>query len=1052
MVQDSSGRVLNKWSMANHEDEQLILQQFLRFGETKTIAQELIARDTWDQASRSTTSSAPTSGATPAGHAGGAPGLATRTESDIKKFIERSNSIGMQSFIKGYDAAQQLLSRTFMYPHLASAGFARLLTPTLFHGLAPAAAAAAAAAAGSASRDAGQVVLQAAPTLVNPLVRSPLRSLQTMEPFDYRKDSSNACNPKIGCGLPTPSGSSINNQAATAAALAAAAKWDNRTLLNLAIGSGGLTLSNHLPISIKNEALDKSIKTLTTNDLKHPRDAASATDCAINYSIKDRQRVSTSSLNQNHTTSQITSSPMCVQPNALPNISQSIVSAALASSQTGINSSIYVNQKLKHLRKFSNPMKRPWQPTPGYGGTLISPSGKKRVLCTACHKTFCDKGALKIHYSAVHLKEMHRCTVDGCTMMFSSRRSRNRHSANPNPKLHMPQTVRRKLPDNMASAGSIMNVDDGMADMRMYSSHPDDDDGSALSPHVVLDDMSNSSAGTLSSERDSVKGATTPANLVAAEELSMSGSGKENPAFQVGSDARYFLNIALPEVVNLSGHRSSSEDLTKREQQGVDEMNGGSSSEMLQEMSTARSSKRKSTMPTRCSLQTDDVISDENSVANEEQGDEKEAEPEAKRVCYKLDKTNEEEMVTSSHKDDVTLEEDNNNSKKRQQAENETALALTCYTEKKRDGETRAPCGDPEMNSRTSTPKSKLGGSVASKPLTLQIVSGCDLPSPITDDNRSKDLPQLKVVIPCCPTSSEQLNNGGALSDRSLDNNWINDSGVADMKCLEECDLDRKCDTCNKTFLTHFSGTKSSTHVCVVEGCHATFPSKRSRDRHSANLNLHRRLLTASSNEGGVSTRNDAAPADVRDVTDAEFLSEKQASNLQTTADDEYEVLNLTKSAIEQQQQQLQQQQRGMTSPDCRVKDEEKELKSQQQQQFNEAENDSEDESGSVNEIENEIGASISCHLCNRHPFKDNLALKEHMEKVHPKEMYHCTIDGCDKIFSTRKSRNRHSQNDNLHKHLSSSPSSPSSAAVTSSAAAVAAIIPPSSVVRQLAL
>lgn len=37
-------------------------------------------------------------------------------------------------------------------------------------------------------------------------------------------------------------------------------------------------------------------------------------------------------------------------------------------------------------------------------------------------------------------------------MMFSSRRSRNRHSANPNPKLHLPQTVRRKLIDGAASA------------------------------------------------------------------------------------------------------------------------------------------------------------------------------------------------------------------------------------------------------------------------------------------------------------------------------------------------------------------------------------------------------------------------------------------------------------------------------------------------------------------------------------------------------------------------------------------------------------------------
>ena len=32
----------------------------------------------------------------------------------------------------------------------------------------------------------------------------------------------------------------------------------------------------------------------------------------------------------------------------------------------------------------------------------------------------------------------------GCNMMFSSRRSRNRHSANPNPKLHTPH-LRRKI-------------------------------------------------------------------------------------------------------------------------------------------------------------------------------------------------------------------------------------------------------------------------------------------------------------------------------------------------------------------------------------------------------------------------------------------------------------------------------------------------------------------------------------------------------------------------------------------------------------------------------
>jgi hypothetical protein len=78
------------------------------------------------------------------------------------------------------------------------------------------------------------------------------------------------------------------------------------------------------------------------------------------------------------------------------------------------------------------------------GISFVSPTtGKKRVQCNVCMKTFCDKGALKIHFSAVHLREMHKCTMLGCNMMFSSRRSRNRHSANPNPKLHTPQVKRR---------------------------------------------------------------------------------------------------------------------------------------------------------------------------------------------------------------------------------------------------------------------------------------------------------------------------------------------------------------------------------------------------------------------------------------------------------------------------------------------------------------------------------------------------------------------------------------------------------------------------------
>ena len=48
------------------------------------------------------------------------------------------------------------------------------------------------------------------------------------------------------------------------------------------------------------------------------------------------------------------------------------------------------------------------------GISFVNPqTGKKRVQCNVCLKTFCDKGALKIHFSAVHLREMHKCSVEG---------------------------------------------------------------------------------------------------------------------------------------------------------------------------------------------------------------------------------------------------------------------------------------------------------------------------------------------------------------------------------------------------------------------------------------------------------------------------------------------------------------------------------------------------------------------------------------------------------------------------------------------------------------
>jgi hypothetical protein len=116
------------------------------------------------------------------------------------------------------------------------------------------------------------------------------------------------------------------------------------------------------------------------------------------------------------------------------------------------NSSQYESEKHHEMQEKSNGSgdkirkQRQMNAFPSNLGTaFVNPAtGKKRIRCNVCFKTFCDKGALKIHFSAVHLREMHKCTVEGCNMMFSSRRSRNRHSANPNPKLHS-SNLRRKI-------------------------------------------------------------------------------------------------------------------------------------------------------------------------------------------------------------------------------------------------------------------------------------------------------------------------------------------------------------------------------------------------------------------------------------------------------------------------------------------------------------------------------------------------------------------------------------------------------------------------------
>ena len=54
------------------------------------------------------------------------------------------------------------------------------------------------------------------------------------------------------------------------------------------------------------------------------------------------------------------------------------------------------------------------------------------VRCNYCGQYYSNKGTLRVHIKSVHLRESHMCTVPGCNQVFTSVRSRNRHSQNPN--------------------------------------------------------------------------------------------------------------------------------------------------------------------------------------------------------------------------------------------------------------------------------------------------------------------------------------------------------------------------------------------------------------------------------------------------------------------------------------------------------------------------------------------------------------------------------------------------------------------------------------------
>lgn len=116
--------------------------------------------------------------------------------------------------------------------------------------------------------------------------------------------------------------------------------------------------------------------------------------------------------------------------------------------------------------------------------TLVNPkTGQFRPQCSICMKIFCNNYGLKVHYNAIHLKKLFKCTVQGCVIKFSCRRSMTRHITNKNPSVHY--IPKEHSDDDEMLNAHPMSVDDHQDDWGKNSKELSGADESPI-PHLPV--------------------------------------------------------------------------------------------------------------------------------------------------------------------------------------------------------------------------------------------------------------------------------------------------------------------------------------------------------------------------------------------------------------------------------------------------------------------------------------------------------------------------------------------------------------------------------------
>lgn len=431
------------------------------------------------------------------------------------------------------------------------------------------------------------------------------------------------------------------------------------------------------------------------------------------------------------------------------------------------------------------------------GGGASSGGGslkKGRVFCNACEKTFYDKGTLKIHYNAVHLKIKHKCTIEGCNMVFSSLRSRNRHSANPNPRLHMPMNRNNRDKD---LRGSLSADESSQGEKRPEYS----------SPFSICSSESHKSAPSYM-----VSNAEPGPKLHSSTFPSVGQSGILFPNLKtVQPVLPFYRSLVTPaELANTPGTLPSLPLLSS----SVPVKPVAAPEACLAEPIPKKKS-RKSSMPIKIEKETieEDKQMDKESSSEDELPSQGKVKRRPLEEHMSTEQSGEEEQTEKCTLDqtsdrDFTDKEDN----EKRQAEANHSLSPSFESRMMENH-----C-DNLLSQESNGSEERTSKENANSPRGPEKIS--DLKGDEED---------------------YRLTNGVGLQfiDRGgRDKCDYSDSSMSHHDPEADLTLPHHCEICNQNFKDQFSikmhyqnAHLKDIHTCTVDGCNATFPSRRSRDR-----------------------------------------------------------------------------------------------------------------------------------------------------------------------------------------------------------------------------